>query len=210
MQNQQTTKEAGMPEPTGYQDPGRSRGRGSIRQHVGALAPLVALFVLGGCAVLAQNDNASLQLTKKLDEVIGDVPGPIHYFAKQVDLNGDRRAETIVHVAGPMVCGTGGCDTFVLTQEGREFRLVSRISVTRPPIVVASTATHGWRDLIVRVGGGGVIPGYDARLRFDGTTYPGNPTVPPAQPVKGPVSGELAIPVFQSFTEGRLLRADVK
>jgi hypothetical protein len=79
--------------------------------------------------------------------------------------------------------------------------------VTRPPIVVASTTTQGWRDLVVRVSGGSIIPGYDALLRFDGRTYPANPTVPPAEPLKAPTSGEVAIPAFQSFTEGRLLRA---
>jgi len=71
-----------------------------------------------------------------------------------------------------MVCGTGGCDTFVFVQEESGLRLVSRTSVTRPPIVVASTTTQGWRDVVVRVSGGGIIPGYDALLRFDGRTYP--------------------------------------
>jgi hypothetical protein len=112
--------------------------------------------------------------------------------------------------AGPMVCGSGGCDTFVFAQEGSGLRLVSRTSVTRPPIVVASTTTQGWRDLVVRVSGGGIIPGYDARLQFDGRTYPANPTVPPAEPLKAPASGEVAIPTFESFTEGRLLRAGAK
>ena len=167
----------------------------------------LALAVLGGCAASPQQDTASAQLAKELDQVLGDVPGPIHYFAKRVDLNGDARAEYVVHVAGPMVCGTGGCTTLVLTEEGQELRLLSRISVTRPPIVIAATSTNGWRDLVVRTSGGGIIPGYDARLRFDGRTYPANPTVPPAEPVKAPASGEVAIPAFQSFTEGRLLRA---
>jgi hypothetical protein len=171
-----------------------------------ALSLSLALVVLGGCAASPQQETASPQLAKQLNETLGDVPGPIHYFAKQVDLDGDGRAEYVVHVAGPMVCGSGGCDTFVFAQEGSGLRLVSRTSVTRTPIVVASTTTQGWRDLVVRVSGGGIIPGYDARLRFDGRTYPANPTVPPAEPLKAPGSGEVAIPAFQSFTEGRLLR----
>ena len=183
-----------------------ARRCGAVRRP-STLAAALALAVLGGCAASPQQDTASAQLAQELGKVVGDVPGPIHYFAKQVDLNGDGRPEHVVHVAGPMVCGTGGCDTFVFTQEGSGLRLVSRTSVTRPPIVVASTTTQRWRDLVVRVSGGGIIPGYDALLRFDGRTYPANPTVPPAEPLKAPASGEVTIPVFQSFTEGRLLRA---
>jgi hypothetical protein len=184
-------------------------GRG-VRRRLRTLATALVLAVLGGCAGSPQQDTTSAQLAKELGQVLGDVPGPIHYFAKQVDLNGDGRAEFVVHVAGPMVCGTGGCDTFVFAQEGSGLRLVSRTSVTRPPIVVATTTTQGWRDLVVRVSGGGIIAGYDARLRFDGRTYPANPTVPPAEPLKAPASGEVAIPAFQSFIEGRLLRAGPK
>ena len=183
-----------------------ARGRGAGRR-LSTLTLALALVVVAGCAASPQQDTASAQLAKELDRVLGDVPGPIHYFAKQVDLNGGGRAEYVVHVAGPMVCGSGGCDTFVFAQEGSGVRLVSRTSVTRPPIVVASTTTQGWRDLVVRVSGGGIIPGYDARLRFDGRTYPANPTVPPAELLKAPASGEVAIPTFESFTEGRLLRA---
>jgi hypothetical protein len=78
--------------------------------------------------------------------------------------------------------------------------------VTRPPIVVAETKTEGWRDLIVHVRGGGILPGHDARLRFDGTAYSGNPTIEPAEPVAQKGGGQTVIPVFHSFTEGERLR----
>jgi hypothetical protein len=155
-------------------------------------------------------ESASPKLEKLLKQTFADGPGPIRYFARQVDLNGDGRTEHIVHVAGPMVCGTGGCDTLVLAQEDGGLRLVSRISITRPPIVVASTTTRGWRDLVVRMSGGGIIPGHDARLRFDARTYPVNPTVPPVEPLMAPASGEVAIPAFQSLTERRLLRGSLQ
>jgi hypothetical protein len=184
--------------------------RNCRRRHRGALAAALALAVLGGCAALSPVGIDSPQLVKALDESVGSVPGPIHYFAKPVDLNGDGRPEIIAHVAGPTVCGTGGCNTLVFAQEGQGLRLVSRIPVTRPPIVVATTSTQGWRDLIVRVSGGGILPGHDALLRFDGKTYAQNPTVAPAQQLQGTAQGEVAIPAFASFTEGRLLRADPK
>jgi len=85
-------------------------------------------------------------------------------------------------------------------------QLVSRITLTRPPIYVAETKTEGWRDLIVRVRGGGILPGHDAKLRYDGAMYAANPTVPPAEPLAERTRGEAVIPSFQSFTEGRRLR----
>jgi hypothetical protein len=105
------------------------------------------------------------------------------------------------------VCGTGGCNTAVFTPERQGLRTVAWISITRPPIAVAETGSHGWRDLIVRVSGGGLMPGYDARLSYDGLAYPANPTVPPAEPLADAAPGTVLIPEFQSFTEGRLLRA---
>jgi hypothetical protein len=141
-----------------------------------------------------------------LTELMGDLPGPIHYFAARVDLDDDGVPEWIVYVAGPSVCGTGGCDTMVLKESDHGFELVSRISVTRPPIVVAETKTEGWRDLIVHVRGGGILPGHDASLRFDGTAYSGNPTIEPAEPVAHKGGGRTVIPVFHSFTEGERLR----
>lgn len=148
---------------------------------------------------------APSQVAAKLDELLGDVTGPIHYFAKQVDLDADGRPELIVHVAGPMVCGTGGCNTVVLTKDGEGLREVASIAVTRPPIVVAETSSNGWRDLLVSVSGGG-IAAHLARLRFDGSSYPANPTVEPAEALQQDEAGETAIPVFESFTEGVLLR----
>lgn len=190
---------------------GKGDGRGLVgkRLRVGlapaGLATLGTMIIL--CYGCASTPQGQPQLEHHLQQLVGDVSGPIHYFAQQADLNGDGRPETIVHVAGPMVCGTGGCNTAVFTPERQGLRTVAWISVTRPPIAVAETNSNGWRDLIVRVSGGGIIPGYDARLRYDGLAYPENPTVPPAEPVADTAPATVLIPEFRSFTEGRLLRA---
>ena len=145
-------------------------------------------------------------LTAALEALYPPDLEPIRYFTGEVDLNDDGRHETVVYVAGPMVCGTGGCTTLVFAADGASYRLVSRISVSRPPISVAAGTTAGWRDLIVRVSGGGVLPGYDARLRFDGQTYPGNPSVPPAEPLAVDIESDVVIPAFDAFTDGQPLR----
>lgn len=141
-----------------------------------------------------------------LQKALTGQQGPVHYFAVTTDLDGDELPEWIVHLVGPTVCGTGGCDTLVFTELDGQAKLVTQISLTRPPIVVAEDATNGWRDLIVHVAGGGILPGHDARLRYDGSTYPTNPTVKPAEPRSDRRTGVVMIPAFQSFTEGKKLQ----
>jgi len=55
-------------------------------------------------------------------------------------------------------------------------------TVTRLPAGVLDSTSHGLRDVVVTVGGGGLDnPGLRV-LRFDGRAYPVNPTVEPAEP----------------------------
>ena len=104
----------------------------------------------------------------------------VRYFRAFVDLGNDGKKEAIVHLVGPEVCGSGGCLTVILRPEGDSYSLVTDISINRPPIRMLSRSSHGWHDLGVWVEGGGITPGYEADLAFDGTTYPENPSTPPA------------------------------
>jgi hypothetical protein len=116
------------------------------------------------------------------------------FVAATADLNGDGKAEAVVHLTGPNWCGSGGCTTLILTPAGDSWRLVTRLSITRPPIRLLRTRSNGWRDLEVRVQGGGIQPGYEAQLRFDGKTYPSNPSVAPALRLVRKVPGTTLIP----------------
>lgn len=109
------------------------------------------------------------------------------YSVALVDLNGDNRSEALIYAMATTrgdgqadLCGSGGCDLYVLSLTPTGYRLITNVSITRPPIRVLPSATHGWQDLGVWVVGGGLTAGYEARLRFDGYRYPSNPTVPPA------------------------------
>ncbi len=127
------------------------------------------------------------------------------YFAHAIDLNDDGQDELIVHVAGPSVCGTGGCNTVILTPQGAAYRLVADISVTNPPIRVAASRTHGWRDLVVELGGGGG-PSGPVLLRYDGAHYPEDPSDAPAERLSAvPAGAEIVVPTFESFAQGRPL-----
>jgi hypothetical protein len=101
-----------------------------------------------------------------------------------VDLDGDGRREAIVYVSGSTMCGSGGCHLLILTRAGASWREVARTAITWPPIRVLSARTRGWRDIGVFVAGGGILPGYEAVLKFDGRRYPPNPSMVPRR--RGP------------------------
>jgi hypothetical protein len=118
---------------------------------------------------------------------------PVRYVAAFVDLNDDGVKEVIVHVTCQSLCGTGGCPTLVLVPIQSSFRIVSRIPITRPPIRVLERKSNGWHDLTVSVQGGGIQPGYEADLPFDGENYATNPTVPPARRLSAKTAGRVVI-----------------
>ena len=110
--------------------------------------------------------------------------GTLSYAFAPVDLDGDGTDEVLAYVMGSMVCGSGGCNLYVLARDGDDWRVVTRTSVTQSPVGVLATSTNGWRDLAVSVGGGGLDAGW-VRLTYDGRTYPTNPTAAPATPLDG-------------------------
>src|SRR5579863_8707645 len=105
------------------------------------------------------------------------------YFSAPADLSEDGNREVIVYLKDNSWCGSGGCTTLVLVPEDATFRVITKITVTRLPIRILDTTTNGWHDLSVTVGGGGILNLYEAKLVYDGKTYPSNPSVPPAKPL---------------------------
>jgi hypothetical protein len=116
------------------------------------------------------------------------------YFSVFVDLNSDRKNEAIVYLTGESWCGSGGCVALVLARKDSSYRVVTKISIARTPIRVLTAASNGWRNIGVWVQGGGIQPGYEAELRFDGKTYPSNPSTPPARRLAGSVPGKVVVP----------------
>jgi hypothetical protein len=128
------------------------------------------------------------------DTVAGFIQQTLHvsrYNRADADLNGDGRNEVFVYVTDQGSCGSGGCNLVILSPQGTSYRVLLRSTVTQLPINLLPTSTHGWRDVGVTVAGGGIIRPYMARLRFNGSRYPSNPTVPPAIPLKRPTGKVL-------------------
>jgi hypothetical protein len=106
--------------------------------------------------------------------------GTSTYKRADADLNRDGNKESFIYITDPSYCGSGGCTLAILSLSKRGYRVVMRSTVTRLPIRLLSTSSHGWRDVGVTVQGGGITRPYEARLQFNGRRYPSNPTVPPA------------------------------
>ncbi len=147
----------------------------------------------------------SEEIEPRLREMYADFGADTRYFDAAVDLNGDGKDELIVYVVGPMVCGTGGCNTLVFTPGVSGYEMVGDIALTRPPIRVSSQSTNGWRDLVVHISGGGIQPGFDGEIPFDGTAYQSNPTSPRVEPASDPDSAAIVIPEFDTLTDAKPL-----
>jgi len=89
---------------------------------------------------------------------------------EEVDLNEDGKNEYLVGLRSPYFCGTGGCSFYLLNNDGS---VITYFSVSEAPFIALSQKTKGWKDLIVRSNGAMHI------LKFDGKTYPSNPSVAP-------------------------------
>lgn len=155
-------------------------------------------FFMSG--ILTSALAAQLPADPKLEQFLvkefglrADDPTPTRYRYKRIDLNGDKKPEMIVLVEGSMVCGTGGCPGYVLQPQASGYKIITAFTLLRTPISMSQQQTKGWNDLIVTVGGGG-IQGGKMTLRFNGKSYPANPTLAPASPYR-PQKWELT-PVF--------------
>jgi hypothetical protein len=170
--------------------------------HILALAVVICsgLLVATGIGEAQQGANApSAEATESLKKFLRTFYGDRtpRYMLALRDLNGDRIPEAIVYLSGSEWCGSGGCNTLILTPNGSSWTIVTNISITRPPIYVLSGVSKGWHSIGVWVQGGGIQPGYEAELRFNGKTYPKNPSVSPARRLEGKPVGEVVIPSAQ-------------
>ncbi len=122
-------------------------------------------------------------LTTFLQARTRDAMAPLGYVARTTGEGAD--ALTLVYLVGPEYCGSGGCNLLILRRAGDGSAVLGETTVSQAPIRILSTATNGLPDIGVRVRGGGLAEGYEARLTFDGARYPSNPTVAPAARVDG-------------------------
>jgi hypothetical protein len=165
----------------------------SLRRALPCVALLCCLLCGSLCTAQSPKQGRSERLEAYLRGALSEETGT-RYVAAFFDLDDDERDEAIVYLMGPFHCGTGGCETWVLAPKGSSYRVVSKISIVQLPIRALATKSHGWHDLGVKVRGGGILPGYEAKLSFNGRTYPHNPSVAPAKRITEAVAGKILIP----------------
>jgi hypothetical protein len=164
-----------------------------IYQFWRVLWSLVALLAVCSCAAAQEAALRKFLQSYAAGLDFGDVKST-RYFAVFVRLRDDNTRQVIVYLVGGAWCGTGGCLTLILVPKDSSYTVLTEMTVVQQPIRVLDTKSNGWHDLGVWVQGGGIQPGYEARLSFDGKKYPCNPTVPPAQPLRAKVNGKVVVP----------------
>ena len=159
------------------------------------LSALVVLLPACSCATPQEPPSLRKFLREwaQSELALGDVKST-RYLAAVVHLQDDDAQQVIVYLIGAAWCGTGGCRALILVPKDSSYRVVTSMGVAQQPIRVLDTKSNGWHDLGVWVQGGGVQPGYEAKLSFDGRAYPSNPTVPPVQPVRARSKGTVVVP----------------
>lgn len=101
----------------------------------------------------------------------------VDYLYDTVRLHDGGAPQVIVLLSGSYFCGTGGCMGLILDGAPR-YRKVTAFTLMRPGWLVTSRRSNGWRDIVCHVSGGG-LPATYVTLRFNGRTYPANPTMAP-------------------------------
>lgn len=120
---------------------------------------------------------------------------PKAVVARSVDGGPDHPRMTLVFMADPRWCGSGGCTMFVLEPQASGLNELARATLVHPPVLILDTRTQGMPDIAVGVRSD-YYPGDGQKLvvlPFDGQTYASNPTVPPAYLLRTPADGEIAV-----------------
>ena len=101
-----------------------------------------------------------------------------HFEYALADLNDDGVSDAVVRLTESEWCGSGGCTMLILRAGAHGYTVVSKSTITQKPIKVSPEVLHGWHTLLVSVSGGGAHASF-ALMRFNGSRYPGNPSVQP-------------------------------
>jgi len=93
----------------------------------------------------------------------------------------------LVYLVGMNWCGSGGCNLLILRPAAAGWEKVGNVSRVSNPVRVLTTSTNGLPDIGVTVSGGGGPPAYEAKVSFDGRSYPRFPSDEPLVGAEGTV-----------------------
>lgn len=93
----------------------------------------------------------------------------------------------LAYLVGMNWCGSGGCNLLILRPTADGWDQVGNVSRVSNPVRLLTTSTNGLPDIGVTVSGGGGPPAYEARVAFDGESYPRFPSDEPLVGAEGTV-----------------------
>jgi hypothetical protein len=162
---------------------------------------LVCLLLLAAiCAgqqpvILTDHSNIALKrfLQRELTAPRFGTDITTRFSSAIIKSNGFTQEEIVVYISGRSWCGTGGCRLWIIEPDGTSFKVIGEMTIVHLPIRVLHSKSNGHFDIGVWVEGGGIQPGYEALLQFDGKAYPDNPSVAPARQHTEKVAGKVVI-----------------
>lgn len=120
-----------------------------------------------------KNVDLSQAIIKALN-LSNDEAKKTRYYYNYIDLNDDNNREVFVQLVGPFTSGSGGDTGLIFLKNNSGFEMLQQFTLVRNPIVISNEKTNGWRDIIIKISGGGMKAHY-VRMSFDGSKYP-NPS----------------------------------
>lgn len=151
-----------------------------------ALLPLLAACGTTQEAMLTPMPSETAQAVDPSDRLLAaavkqhliNIKGPQNsqYEFVRKDLNGDGLREGIVlfNLPHSYWCGWSGCTMAIFQAGDNDFALINETNRIRGPLVISSTQTNGWEDIVVRLSGTEEAD-RNVVLRYDGNTYPATP-----------------------------------
>lgn len=125
-------------------------------------------------------------------------PSPVQVAG--FDLSGDGQPEALVLYTGADWCTKTGCSFVVFQPSKYGYRPISHSVRVRGPIRIGPGSNYGWRDLIVKTGGG-PSPIRFVRLGFTGNGYPQNALLEP-QPTEDVLARSVEVIPETPFDAG--------
>ena len=162
-----------------------------LNMYLKPLLVLSCVLVLSACDHLPEKpvkqasvivvNQASQQRDQQLKQKVHDYTQDQALFDVAFDdLNHDGKEDAIVLLKGLDWCGSGGCTMLVFKgQPNQQFDFVSKTTLVDTPVYSTTYLHHEWKQLLVYSPKHGQV-----MLKFDGATYPLNPSLLPVQKAK--------------------------
>jgi hypothetical protein len=121
----------------------------------------------------AKDDKAVELIRKQLNILLKkDLPALTKddrfFYYEAFDLNNDKKDEYFVGFSNSYFCGSGGCSGYILNNDAG---LINSFTVTDFPILVTTSSTEKFYDLIFETGGKFHL------VKMKNGKYPSNPSV---------------------------------